>query len=156
MYEFICDEREFECAPSRRRRVLSFSVGGSAARSCVDSRGRRNVRPLTSITLQSVKVTHIMGAGHAYPARAENHGARPRTAVDAEGNTIPLKPVGVILTEQKENAPENAAVAIEEIKEARRALEMCYYKEGVNHLENCKELSNKYISLIPPRGIRKK
>ena len=43
-------------------------------------------------------------------------------------------------------------VAVEEAKLKREALILCYRREGVNHMENCKELVKEYRASINEYG----
>ena len=40
------------------------------------------------------------------------------------------------------------AVAIEQTKMLKEQLRQCYYKEGVNHYENCKDIAESYLKRI--------
>ena len=57
-----------------------------------------------------------------------------------------IDPVAFLL--EREQRAREKAVAIENVKMARREVIHCYRKEGVNHYENCKEVAQKYIDLI--------
>eukprot|EP00695_Tsukubamonas_globosa_P000129 TRINITY_DN109_c0_g1_i1.p2 TRINITY_DN109_c0_g1~~TRINITY_DN109_c0_g1_i1.p2 ORF type:complete len:116 (+),score=35.92 TRINITY_DN109_c0_g1_i1:53-349(+) len=50
--------------------------------------------------------------------------------------------------EFKEYVVREYAVAIESMKILRSKLRECYRQEGVNHLKNCRELAEKYGSMV--------
>jgi NADH dehydrogenase (ubiquinone) 1 beta subcomplex subunit 10 len=43
-------------------------------------------------------------------------------------------------------------VELEATKEVRRKLKKCYLKEGVNHLQNCRDLRLRYLEAIKTVG----
>jgi len=65
---------------------------------------------------------------------------------------------------EKDYLAREYAIAVEEIKIMQEKLRECYIKEGVNHLENCRELATTLWQKIhtpnygapgPSRGVRR-
>lgn len=54
----------------------------------------------------------------------------------------------VAFFEQRDYQVREKFVEIEAAKELRRKLKKCYQKEGVNHLQNCRDLRLRYIEAI--------
>jgi NADH dehydrogenase (ubiquinone) 1 beta subcomplex subunit 10 len=50
--------------------------------------------------------------------------------------------------EDKERFMKEQLVRTQEITIIREKLKWCYRREGVNHLENCREIANQYLDLI--------
>lgn len=64
---------------------------------------------------------------------------------------------GAARLEAAEQHAREKAIAIEETKILREQVRQCYRSQGVNHLENCKDLVKKYASRLatPDYGILK-
>jgi hypothetical protein len=91
-----------------------------------------------------------------YQSQAPNHtegGGRDETMSRAD---IKLKPYAhaagatdaVAKREAREQFQLEMFVAKERVKIAREAVKQCYYQEGVNHYQNCREEVQTYLNLI--------
>lgn len=68
---------------------------------------------------------------------------------DSETNNTDVTSLrGYMRTEAREQFVREKVVAMEEVKLIREELRQCYIKEGVNHLESCKPLVDKYFKLL--------
>jgi NADH-ubiquinone oxidoreductase subunit 10 len=67
---------------------------------------------------------------------------------DAEGNVIPSSLTGPDRLEARRQIARERAVAAEELKMLRSAVDRCSKLEGVNNLENCKHLVKAYAKLL--------
>lgn len=52
------------------------------------------------------------------------------------------------ITQQRDSHFRKQLENVQEINRKRENLKWCYRREGVNHLQNCRELSLEYISMI--------
>jgi hypothetical protein len=67
---------------------------------------------------------------------------------DADGNVVPGSLTGPDRLEARRQLARERAIAAEELKMMRAALERCSKLEGVNNLENCKHLVKAYAALL--------
>lgn len=59
----------------------------------------------------------------------------------------------VAFFEQREHRVREKYVKMGEAKLLREQLKQCYYREGVNHLQNCKEIAKAYMESIKNVGV---
>ena len=67
---------------------------------------------------------------------------------DGDGNVVWSSLKGPARLEAQEQFTREQFVAIEEAKMLRQAVRECYHREGVNHLENCKDIVKQYVEKI--------
>mmetsp|Transcript_1925 Transcript_1925/g.4555 ORF Transcript_1925/g.4555 Transcript_1925/m.4555 type:complete len:104 (+) Transcript_1925:25-336(+) len=67
---------------------------------------------------------------------------------DEKGNVLGRSLKGPAFMEAHEQFCRERFVAVEEAKILREQVSECYRREGVNHLENCKDLVSEYVSKI--------
>ena len=61
----------------------------------------------------------------------------------------------VSFVQQREHSVVEAAIEVEKAKLLREKLTACYREEGVNHLENCKDLVEKYVKAFEGKSMHK-
>lgn len=67
---------------------------------------------------------------------------------DDDGNIKPRSLRGAEFLEAHEQFCRERFVAVEEAKILREKVSACYRREGVNHLENCKDIVAEYVDKI--------
>ncbi|VVT55779.1 uncharacterized protein SAPINGB_P004734 [Magnusiomyces paraingens] len=45
-------------------------------------------------------------------------------------------------------------IRVEALKTVRRALEKCFQTQGVNQYENCKDIAEKYLDMLPTHRVK--
>ncbi|KAK3252298.1 hypothetical protein CYMTET_38400 [Cymbomonas tetramitiformis] len=81
----------------------------------------------------------------------QNFSSEPSSRFDSEN------PYGdaIGFYEQREHVVREKAVHVAQAQKLREQVSDCYRKEGVNHLQNCRELVAKYMDSIKGVGVQK-